>query len=495
MRSKRAKPEKKDDVPADLPATLRRRVRASAAILAMQEGAAQVRNDANRPLRAAHEALAKLPGTKELREAAKESAAAVMVGRAKQVQYAIDDAVAMMASYRSNFFGWVADKSSRPGKPRPPGFFRRGQRVGVTFDYQDFKVRRNRVHMPASCGMDTISLVGRDGRPLLGPGDDLVMVRIEPCRSRKWIDATLVIRRAKAAASPVERSGSLLVDLGVARLVTCLDDRQLVAWSIDGEVAKAILHRGAKWHAKLRSEAKLGARHGKARAGALAARSGRQMADLMKKVARLVVEYAIARGLKRVVVGRNVNWKQHADMGGRQNQLFTFIPHGKLIEAIKAKCARASIEFIETEESYTSKTDHLAHEPMGEKPEGYRWLGTRSHRGCFRSSMGIVLQADVNGCIGIARKVGGKKWLEDFLRRLGAAPGTRLVPRKVYVNGAAPVQGPGPEQRYPRLLSPRAWISTKVALAMAELIPDHQRAPSGSDGDDGSYPQGLSAAA
>jgi len=220
-------------------------------------------------------------------------------------------------------------------------------------------------------------------------------------------------------------------------------------------------------------EAALGARHGKAQAGALAARSARQMEDLMKKVARLLVEYAIAKGLKRVVAGRNKDWKQAVDMGRKGNQLFTFIPHGKLVEALRSKCRRAGIEFVETEESYTSKTDPIAAEAMGPKPEGYRWLGSRSKRGCFHSSMGIVLQADVNGCIGIGRKVGGEQWLADFRRKLGSSPGTRLVPRKLHVNGRhAPAPSPGVRTPHPRGLSSRAWISTQVALVKAGLFPD-----------------------
>ena len=238
-------------------------------------------------------------------------------------------------------------------------------------------------------------------------------------------------------------------------------------------MAKAILQRGAKWHAKLRSEAALGVRHGKARAGALAARSARQMEDLMKKVALLLVTYAKEKGLSRIVVGHNKGWKQEVDMGKEQNQLFTFIPHGKLIRSIKAKCARAHIEFTETEESFTSKTDHLAKEPMGPKPEGYFWLGSRSSRGCFRSSKNIVLQADVNGCIGIGRKAGGNLWLDEILERLGSSTGMRLIPRRVHVNGRyAPAQSRGVGTPHFRGLSPRMWGSTKAVLEKAGLIPD-----------------------
>jgi putative transposase len=456
------------------PEVLRRRVRASAAILMAQEAAAQVKNDVAAVLRRAHEQKTPLPAVKEMRELMKTSPSGIALGRAKQVQYAIDDAFAMFRSYRSNFFAWVKDPSSRPGKPRPPRFYRRGQRARLHFDYQEFKVLENRLYLPNSTGLGPVLLANRDGEPLLNQGDRLVQVRVERCRSRQWVHLDLVIRRAQAAPK-APRCGTLLVDLGVARLATCLDDKNLVAFFIGGEVAKAVLRRGAKFHAQLGSEAAQGARHGKVRARALAARSARQMEDMMKKAALFLVTYCVTKGIGRLAVGRNKDWKQEVNLGKKQNQLFTFIPHGKLIEALRSKCARAGIEFVETEESFTSKTDHLACEEMGPKPEGYRWLGSRSTRGCFRSSMGFILQADVNGCIGIARKVGGKEWLCDFIGRLGSSPGTRLVPRKLHVNGRhIPVQSPGVRTPHPRGLSPRAWISTKVALAKAGLIPDLQ---------------------
>jgi len=457
------------------PEVRRRRVRATPAMLMAQEAAAQVKNDVYSELRSAHEQKTSLPSVKALREQMKTAPAGIAMGRAKQVQYAIDDAAAMFRSYRSNFFAWAKDPSSRPGKPRPPRFYRRGHRARVRFDYQDFKVLENRLYLPASMGLGPLPLVERSGEPLLNPGDRLVEVRVEPCRSRKWVHLDLVIRRADAAKKPA-LCGNLLVDLGVARLATCLDDGNLLSFFIGGEVAKAILQRGAKWHAQLKSEAALGARHGKARARALAARSARQMEDLMKKVALFLVTYCVANGIGRLVVGRNKDWKQAVNLGKKGNQLFTFIPHGKLIEALRAKCARAGIEFVETEESYTSKTDHLAREELGPKPEGYRWLGSRSSRGCFRSSMGFVLQADVNGCIGIGRKAGGEEWLCDFIGRLGSSPGTRLVPRKVHVNGRyVPAPSPGVRMPHPRGLSSRAWISTKVALAKAGLVPHLRR--------------------
>ena len=71
-----------------------------------------------------------------------------------------------------------------------------------------------------------------------------------------------------------------------------------------------------------------------------------------------------------MVVGRNVDWKKGVNLGAKQYQLFAFIPHASLLAAVRTKCQRSGIEFIETEETYTSKMDHLASEAMGQKPAG-----------------------------------------------------------------------------------------------------------------------------
>ncbi len=55
-----------------------------------------------------------------------------------------------------------------------------------------------------------------------------------------------------------------------------------------------------------------------------------------------------------VVIGKNDNWKQGANIGKKNNQNFTQIPHYKLIQQITYKCQLAGIKVMETEENYTS---------------------------------------------------------------------------------------------------------------------------------------------
>lgn len=62
------------------------------------------------------------------------------------------------------------------------------------------------------------------------------------------------------------------------------------------------------------------------------------------------------------------------------------------------------IDFVEHKESYTSKCDALALEPIG-KHEQY--LGRITKRGLFRSSTGKLINAEQNGALCIMRKVVG----------------------------------------------------------------------------------------
>jgi putative transposase len=95
-------------------------------------------------------------------------------------------------------------------------------------------------------------------------------------------------------------------------------------------------------------------------------------------------------------------------MGKKNNQKFVQIPTAKLKDRIAQLCEQHGIDFIETEESYTSKTSFLDNDVLPkfrEKPEGWKSSGTRITRGQFKTSTGIKVNADCNGAANILRKV------------------------------------------------------------------------------------------
>ncbi|WP_293161973.1 IS200/IS605 family accessory protein TnpB-related protein [Okeania sp. SIO2C9] len=61
------------------------------------------------------------------------------------------------------------------------------------------------------------------------------------------------------------------------------------------------------------------------------------------------VSGCISTNIGTVVIGKNDNWKQGANIGKKNNQNFTQIPHCKLIQQITYKCELAGIKVMETE--------------------------------------------------------------------------------------------------------------------------------------------------
>ena len=134
--------------------------------------------------------------------------------------------------------------------------------------------------------------------------------------------------------------------------------------------------------------------------------------DYIHKVSRYIVNYCITNNIGIIVIGLNKGWKQKINLGKKINQKFVEIPFSRLIDKISYKCKLVGISFQINEESYTSKVDHLAFEKLG-KHDVY--LGKRKKRGLFQSSVGKLLNADINGAIGIGRKVFGDSFVNMII--------------------------------------------------------------------------------
>jgi putative transposase len=135
--------------------------------------------------------------------------------------------------------------------------------------------------------------------------------------------------------------------------------------------------------------------------------------DKNHKISREIVDYCVQNDIGHLIVGQNKGWKNGINLGTKTNQKFVELPHAKLIQKIEYKAKLVGIQVSLTEESYTSKIDHLAGETMQYHDE---YLGRRVKRGLFQSSTGKMINADVNGAIGIGLKVLGNLPTGNFLK-------------------------------------------------------------------------------
>ena len=117
-------------------------------------------------------------------------------------------------------------------------------------------------------------------------------------------------------------------------------------------------------------------------------------------------------GVKNIVYGKNVNFKQEINLGRVTNQNFVNIPFNQIIERLRYKALLAGMNFMIVEESYTSKTSFLDRETLygykyNRAPKKYEFLGNRFTRSLFKSKDGYIIHADTNASFNIIRKVSG----------------------------------------------------------------------------------------
>ncbi len=135
------------------------------------------------------------------------------------------------------------------------------------------------------------------------------------------------------------------------------------------------------------------------------------MRDGVKKTAIFVINHCLKHGIGIVVFGWNKGQKQSIELGTKTNQKFVQIPTARLKERIEQLCNLYGLQFIETEESYTSKSSFLDNDVLpkyGEKLDNCEPSGKRIRRGLYKSTVGFLINADCSGAANILRKVFGR---------------------------------------------------------------------------------------
>lgn len=244
-------------------------------------------------------------------------------------------------------------------------------------------------------------------------GKDVSMfnqIRLIPEREKVKVE---IVYEKELVVSDVDKSKYASIDLGIDNLATMVTSDGCIIWS--GKHLKSYNRYFNKRLSKLKSIKDLqGIKQSTKRIMALYAKRDKYFEDVFHKVSRQIVDVLVEKKIGMLAVGYNVGWKQNTDMGKRNNQKFVQLPFARLTSYLGYKCKLAGIDFIEHEESYTSKCDALALEEVC-KHEDY--LGKRVKRGLFRSSVGKIINADQNGALNILRKVVGDS---EFARIIGS---------------------------------------------------------------------------
>lgn len=253
-------------------------------------------------------------------------------------------------------------------------------------------------------------------------------VRIHPKYNARYFEVEFV---SEVDPQPVEvkTDSAISIDLGVDNLAACVDTNG-ASFLVDGKPIKSINQWFNKRNAKLQSiKDKQGIKGITNQQVKLTAKRNNQVRDYLNKTARFIVNHCIQHRIANVVVGYNPGMKQQINIGGRNNQNFVQIPFHSLRFKLKALCERYKLNYIEQEESYTSKASAIDGDDIpvynADNPKEYQFSGKRVKRGLYRTKEGHLVNADLNGALNIGRK----SKLNGFL--VGEFRGSLTAPRRI----------------------------------------------------------------
>lgn len=226
-------------------------------------------------------------------------------------------------------------------------------------------------------------------------------VRINPVFGGKEFDIEYVYKK-EVQPKELTKTNYLSIDLGLNNFATCFDSTSGASFIINGRYLKSINQWYNKENSRLKSIKDLqGYTHVTDRMFRLSRKRTNQINDYFNRAVKCITDYCIENDIGTIVVGDFSGIKQNINIGRRNNQNFVSIPYGQFRQKLTSKCKQVGIEVGSIEEGYTSKTSFLDQE-LPEKQNNY--LGKRIKRGLFRTTNGILVNADVNGAAQILHK-------------------------------------------------------------------------------------------
>ena len=200
----------------------------------------------------------------------------------------------------------------------------------------------------------------------------------------------------------------LAIDLGITNLCTCVTTEGN-SFIIDGRKLKSFNQWYNKETSRLNSiKDKQKIKGYTKKLYRIATKRNNRVSDIVHKTCKYVVNYCVDNDIDTIVCGINKDFQRYSNLGKVNNQKFTQIPFGKIRNILNYLCELNGINFIEQEESYTSKASFWDRDEIpvfsSESKVNYDFSGKRVHRGLYCSKNGKLLNADINGSLNILRK-------------------------------------------------------------------------------------------
>ena len=249
-------------------------------------------------------------------------------------------------------------------------------------------------------------------------------VRIHPKYSARWFEIEYIYEDEKIETS-VDFNKAIALDLRVDNLCACIDTdgHQFL---IDGKRLKSINQWYNKQNAYLQSKKDKqrcdpapshGAKERAPREG-IKSFTNKQarlyqwrnncVRDYLNKAVSIVISHCLEHQIGKLIVGYNPGIKQEINIGRSNNQNFVQIPFWQLRCKLEALCSRYGIEYLEQEESYTSKASFYDQDEIpvynADNPTRHKFSGRRVKRGLYKTRDKHLVSSDINGSANILKK-------------------------------------------------------------------------------------------
>ena len=267
-------------------------------------------------------------------------------------------------------------------EPKPPKYRKRGGLFPVTYPAAavTFYLDRTEARIPLGNGVKEELGISE----LLVPCphgvkiEDIKEVQILP---RNGVFYVVYVYKTLGFVADVDSTIALGIDPGLSNWLTCVSTEGK-SFIVDGHKVKSLNQRYNKQVATLKKGKDLD--YWDDQLASMTERRNRQIRDCINKAARFIINRCLAGRIGTIVFGWNPGNKNSINIGKKNNQEFVQIPTAKLKARIAQLCKQYRLQFVETEESYTSKSSFLDNDFLpiyGEKPEGWKPSGKRGQKG------------------------------------------------------------------------------------------------------------------
>ncbi len=308
-------------------------------------------------------------------------------------------------SFKS-YYGLV--KAYKAGKitdrPRIPNYRKKGGLATVSYPKQALKLKENGLRVPL--GKTCKRWFGLDSFYIPMPSNldfaDIKELRILPRNKYFYFE---FVYKKDIETTKLNQDNVLGIDPGLVNWLTCVSN-VCTSFIVDGKHIKSM----NRWYNKQVSTIKENKPQGfwNNKLAAITEKRNRQVRDGINKAARIVINHCLENNIGTVIFGWNKRNKDSINIGKKNNSEFVPVPTARLKDRIAQLCEQYGIQFLETEESYTSKASFLDGDYLptyGEKPDDWKPSGRRTKRGLYRTANNWYVNADAQSAGNIIRKI------------------------------------------------------------------------------------------